>query len=112
MGERSLRGGADEATAFTTVVREIPNRLAITDFDTPSAASRRIKAQSSKVITPQWSSIHFSPSKLSSFRSSSTVTSADPREASPELTLSVHDADVKDTACPAERRTTDEFRGG
>jgi hypothetical protein len=52
VGARSYRAGASEATALTTVVLEIPNRLAITAFGTPSAASRRIKAQSSKVITP------------------------------------------------------------
>ena len=71
-GLRSYRGGASEATALTTVVREIPNRSAILAFGTPSAASRRINAQSSKVITLQSSSVHFSPPKLFSFRASST----------------------------------------
>jgi hypothetical protein len=58
--DRSYFGGADEATAFTTVVREIANRSAICFFGTPSAASRRINAQSSTVITLQSSSVHFS----------------------------------------------------
>ena len=40
-----------EATAFTTVVREIPNRLAIAACGTSSAASLLISAQSSIVIT-------------------------------------------------------------
>ncbi|WP_291043258.1 hypothetical protein, partial [Herbiconiux sp.] len=35
---------------------------------TPSAASRLISAQSSKVITLQSSSVHFSPPQLSSFQ--------------------------------------------
>jgi hypothetical protein len=51
---------SSEATALTTVVREIPNRAAIRAFGTPSPASRRINAQSSKVITLQSSSVHFS----------------------------------------------------
>jgi hypothetical protein len=71
-GERSYRGGADEPTALITVVREIPNRSAIRDFGTPSAANLRISAQSSKVITPQSSSAHFSPPKLFSFRAPPT----------------------------------------
>ncbi len=50
-GRRSYLGGASEATAFTTVVREIPSLAAIRAFGTPSPASRRINAQSSKVIT-------------------------------------------------------------
>jgi hypothetical protein len=50
-GLRSYFGGAADATAFTTVVREIPNRAAIRAFGTPSAASLLINAQSSKVIT-------------------------------------------------------------
>jgi len=40
-------------TALITVVREIPSLLAICAFGTPSPASRRIDAQSSKVITLQ-----------------------------------------------------------
>ena len=56
----------------TTVVREIPNRSAIRAFGTPSAASLLISAQSSKVITLQSSSVHFSPPKLFSFRASPT----------------------------------------
>ena len=50
---RSYFGGESEATALTTVVREIPSRDAICAFGTPSPASRRINAQSSKVITLQ-----------------------------------------------------------
>ena len=57
---RQVHGGDVDATAFTTVVREIPNRSAICFFGTPSAASRLINAQSSKVITLQSSSVHFS----------------------------------------------------
>ena len=57
-----------------TVVREIPSRSAMRAFGTPSAASRLISAQSSKVITLQSSSVHFSSaSLLSSFRASSTA---------------------------------------
>ena len=48
---RSYFGGPSEATALMTVVREIPSLLAICAFGTPSPASRRINAQSSKVIT-------------------------------------------------------------
>lgn len=50
-GLRAYFGGAWEATALTTVVREIPNLAAIRAFGTPSAASLLINAQSSKVIT-------------------------------------------------------------
>jgi len=50
-GARSYLGGAWEVTAFTTVVREIPNRLAIAACGVPSAASLLISAQSSIVIT-------------------------------------------------------------
>jgi hypothetical protein len=59
-GLRSYFGGASEATAFTTVVREIPRRTAVRAFGTPSAASLRISARSSKVITAQSLSVHFS----------------------------------------------------
>ena len=73
-GLRSYFGGASEATAFTTVVREIPRRTAICAFGTPSAASLRIRAQSSKVITPQSSRVFtFQASPLSSFRAASTT---------------------------------------
>ena len=72
VGVRSYRGGDSDRTAFNTVVLEIPNRSAIRAFGTPSAASRRINAQSSKVITLQSSSVHFSPPKLTSFRTPST----------------------------------------
>ena len=67
-GDRSYLGGASEFTALITVVREIPNRSAIRVFGTPSAASLLISAQSSKVITLQSLSVHFSPPKLFSFR--------------------------------------------
>ena len=73
-GLRSYLGGTSDATAFTTVVREIPRRDAIRAFGTPSAASLRINAQSSKVITLQSLSVHFPrASLLSSFRASSTT---------------------------------------
>jgi hypothetical protein len=55
-----------------TVVREIPSRAAIRAFGTPSAASLLISAQSSKVITLQSLSAHFSPPKLFSFRAPPT----------------------------------------
>lgn len=73
VGVRSYCGGESDRTAFNTVVLEIPNRSAIRAFGTPSAASPRINAQSSKVITLQSSSVHFSPPKLTSFRASSTL---------------------------------------
>ncbi|SNU02605.1 hypothetical protein SAMN06298212_1451, partial [Ruaniaceae bacterium KH17] len=50
---RSYRGGESDLTARHTVVREIPKRSAISVCGTPSAANRRINAQSSKVITLQ-----------------------------------------------------------
>ena len=71
-GVRSYLGGASDFTALITVVREIPNRSAIRAFGTPSAASLLISAQSSKVITLQSLSVHFSPPKLFSFRAPST----------------------------------------
>ncbi len=71
-GFRSYRGGAAEFTDLMTVVREIPNRSAIRTFGTPSPASLLINAQSSKVITLQSLSAHFSPPKLSSFRAPTT----------------------------------------
>jgi len=54
-------------------VREIPNRSAIRAFGTPSPASLLISAQSSKVITLQSLSAHYSPPKLSSFRAPPTM---------------------------------------
>ena len=68
---RSYLGGSVEFTALVTVLREIPNRSAIRVFGTPSAASLRISAQSSKVITLQVSSAHSSPGRTAQF---STVT--------------------------------------
>jgi len=50
---RSYLGGSCEAMAFKTVVLEMPGFLAISALATPSAANRRINAQSSKVITLQ-----------------------------------------------------------
>lgn len=52
-----------------TVVREIPNRAAILAFGSPSAASLRINAQSSKVITLQSLSVHFSSAVAVQFSS-------------------------------------------
>lgn len=46
-GLRSYVGGLAEATAFATVFRDTPNRVAILAFGTPSAASLLISAQSS-----------------------------------------------------------------
>ena len=66
---RSYRGGASDAAAFTTVVREIPKRSAIRAFGTPSFTSRRINAQSSKVITLQSLSVHFSTAATVQFSS-------------------------------------------
>lgn len=71
-GDRSYFGGESEFTALMTVVREIPRRSAIRAFGTPSAASLRISAQSSKVITLQSSSAHFSPPKVFRFRAPPT----------------------------------------
>jgi hypothetical protein len=68
LGDRSYLGGASEFTALITVVREIPSRSAIRAFGTPSPASLLISAQSSKVITLQSLSAHFSPPKVFSFR--------------------------------------------
>jgi transposase-like protein len=62
-GARSYLGGSVELTALATVLRESPNRSAIRAFGTPSAANLRINAQSSKAITLQVSSAHFSPSR-------------------------------------------------
>lgn len=61
---RSYLGGESDANAAYTVVREIPNLVAICAFATPSPASRRISAQSSKVITLQSSSVHFSSGEV------------------------------------------------
>jgi type II secretory pathway component PulF len=69
LAERSYRGGASDATALMTVVREIPSLAAILAFGSPSAASRRINAQSSKVITLQSSSVHFSSAATAQFSS-------------------------------------------
>ncbi len=71
---RSLRGGASEATAFTTVVRETPNRAAIRAIGTPTAASLRINAQSSKVITPIVECSLFKRRYCPVFQASSTST--------------------------------------
>jgi hypothetical protein len=68
-GVRSYEGGADEFTALITVVREILNRTAICAFGTPSAASLLINAQSSKVITLQSLSVHFSSVATAQFSS-------------------------------------------
>ncbi len=73
VGVRSYCGGESDLTAFNTVVLEIPNLAAIRAFGTPSAASLRINAQSSKVITLQSSSVHFSPPELTSFRAPPTA---------------------------------------
>ncbi len=73
LGDRSYFGGVSEFTALITVVRDIPNRSAIRAFGTPSAASLLISAQSSKVITLQSLSAHFSPPKLFSFRAPPTI---------------------------------------
>jgi len=72
-GVRSYLGDASELTALMTVVREILNRCAMRAFGTPSAASLLISAQSSKVITLQSLSAHFSPPKLFSFRAPPTA---------------------------------------
>jgi hypothetical protein len=65
----SYFGGATDATALPTVVRDIPNRSAICLFGTPSAASLRINAQSSQVITLQASSVHISTVDTDQFSS-------------------------------------------
>lgn len=50
-GLRAYLGGVCDATALTTVVREIANRAPICAFGTPTAASVLISAQSLNVIT-------------------------------------------------------------
>jgi len=66
-------GASGDETAFTTVVREIPNRFAICAFGTPSAAKLLINAQFSKVITLQSSRVFtFRASKVFSFQASPT----------------------------------------
>ncbi|WP_374978296.1 hypothetical protein ACEYYH_17530 [Microbacterium trichothecenolyticum] len=52
-----------------TVVREIPKRSAIRAFGSPSAASLLMSAQSSKVITLQSLSVHFSRAVTDQFSS-------------------------------------------
>jgi len=69
VGDRSYFGGDVDATALPTVVREIANRSAICAFGTPSAANLRINAQSSKVITLQLFSVHFSSVATDQFSS-------------------------------------------
>jgi hypothetical protein len=66
-GDREYFGGSVDATALATLLREIPNRSAIRAFGTPSAASLRINAQSSKVITLQSLSAHFSSGRDAQF---------------------------------------------
>ena len=66
-GALSYLGGSVGFTALVTVLREIPSRSAICVFGTPSAASLRISAQSSKVITLQVSSAHLSPGRTAQF---------------------------------------------
>ena len=66
-GGREYFGGFVDAIALATVLREIPSLSAIRDFGTPSAASLRIKAQSSKVITLQSLSAHFSTGRDAQF---------------------------------------------
>ncbi|WP_370586002.1 hypothetical protein [Tessaracoccus sp. MC1756] len=69
-GLRSYLGGASEAMALNTVVLDTPNLFAILAFGTPSAASLRINAQSSIVITPQsLMSVHFSSAETVYFSS-------------------------------------------
>ena len=66
-GTRSYFGRSLDATARATVLREIPNRSAIRVFGTPSPASLRTNAQSSKVITLQSSSAHFLSGRTAPF---------------------------------------------
>ena len=73
LGDRSYLGGEFELTALMTVALEIPSRCAIRAFGTPSAAGLLISAQSSKVITAQSLSAHFSPPRLFSFRAPPTA---------------------------------------
>jgi hypothetical protein len=81
-----------------TVVREIPSRSAIRAFGTPSAASLLISAQSSKVITLQSSSVHFSPPKLFSFRAPPTNTHRhDAEQTSPSSAAALKPVAVRNT---------------
>lgn len=52
---------------------ETSSRLAMRALGTPSATSRLMSAQSSTVITPPCSGVHFSPAKSFSFRTASTA---------------------------------------
>ena len=79
-GARSYFGGSVDATALATVLREIPNRSAIRVFGTPSAANLRINAQSSKVITLQSSSAHFSSGRTAQFSAVIDMTETIPFE--------------------------------
>ena len=65
------RGGLEDATAFATVFLETPRSLAICAFGTRSLrCSRRINAQSSKVITsPSWVGAHSSSVTSAQFSS-------------------------------------------
>jgi hypothetical protein len=74
--DRSYFGGSDEFTALGTVLREIPSRTAIRVCGTPSAASLLINAQSSKVMTLQVSSAHFSPGRTAQISTVIDTTSA------------------------------------
>ena len=104
---RRARGTIGEvATAFTTVVREIANRSAIPFFGTPSAASLRINAQSSKVITLQSLSVHFS--SVATDQISKVLDIID----CAELRQVAEDASViwkKTTALRAQRRRTKSY---
>ena len=84
-GVRSYFGGDVEFTAFVTVLREIPNRSASRVFGTPSAANLRINAQSSKVITLQVSSAHFSPGGTAQFSAFIDRQNADERPPAPTV---------------------------
>ncbi len=71
-GERSYRGGASRPHRASPRRPRIPNRSAIRAFGTPSTASLRISAQSSKVITPQSSGARFFTAETVRFRAPST----------------------------------------
>src|SRR5947209_8556478 len=70
-GGREYAGGLEDATAFATVFLETPKSLAICAFGTRSLrCSRRINAQSSKVITsPSWVGAHSSSVTSAQFSS-------------------------------------------
>src|SRR4051794_37807734 len=83
-GGRAYLGGDVDAIALATVLREIPKRAAIRALGTPSAANLRINAQSSKVITLQSLSAHFSSGSNAQFSAVTDISSPPSAPAAPD----------------------------